>query len=84
MSAERRCRVITASGSVYILDWADLTWTRDNTNKGHEQIFGLEGVTWGHLSTWPAVIEIGQSMRLDDLDGAWIRTTPVVSIEDEA
>ena len=76
-------RVTTASGSVYILDRDCMMWERKNTNPGHENIRGLEGVSWGALAAWPT-IALGESMHIDDSEGLWIRTTPVVSIEDEA
>ena len=81
MTPWARLRVVTASGSTYHFDPVDLTWMRENKNPGHENIRGMEGITWGNLRTWPN-ITIGSGILIEDMD-TWIQTTPVVSVEDD-
>lgn len=80
MSATR-LRVHTQSGSVYLFDRDALTWKRMNNNLGRGDIHGLEGVHDGLLARFVDPI-VGEPLAVGLPDGRYIRTTPVVMVED--
>jgi len=75
-----KLRVHTMAGSTYLIDGVAMTWKRFNVNVGHEDIPGLGDINGGRLDQFP-YIRIGESMGFNT-DKTWIRTTPVVLIED--
>lgn len=75
-----RLRVKTASGSEYLFDNEALTWERKNTNPGHEDIRFLEGVHKGLLAAEVMPI-VGEGMTFHLPGDEWVRTTPVVAVE---
>jgi hypothetical protein len=77
----RRFIVTTYSGSLYVFDNEAMTWNRTNKTPGHENIRFLEGVHAGRLGA-PVEPVIGESLTFILSDGNWVRTTPVVSVEE--
>ncbi len=77
---DRRFRVTTQSGSEYFFDNAQMTWSRENTNAGRENILFLEGIHSGRLAA-PVEPAVGNGLTFFLPGGEWVRTTPVVSVE---
>jgi len=80
-----KVRVHTQSGSIYLFDREAMTWKRMNNNRGHEDILFFKGVNDGLLTEWVDPI-VGSSLivriALPGEPNNWIRTTPVVLVED--
>lgn len=77
----RKLRVRTFSGSVYDFDNGAGTWARSNTNPGHTDIRFMEGVHSGRLAA-PVEPVVGESLTFILPGDEWVRTTPVVSVEE--
>lgn len=77
----RRFRVRTFSGSVYDFDNGAGTWARRNSHPGHEDIRFMEGVHNGRLGA-PVEPVVGESLTFYLADHNWVRTTPVVHVEE--
>lgn len=78
----RRLRIRTDSGSTYLFDRDEMTWTRYNTSAGREDIPGMAGIKGGTLDSFPDPVEVGRPLRFYIPPRMWITTTIVRSVED--